>query len=86
MLETPTSTILNHESLIATKARRITFAAGDRPIMEFGALRKTDSAIYGARAAVIGGAASTSNVLAVNYFPSQWPALAFSWIEAYRMN
>ncbi len=86
LLETLLLTILNHESLIATKARRITFAAGDRPIMEFGARRAQgpDSAIYGARAAVIGGAASTSNVLAGKLFSIPVAGtMAHSWIEAY---
>ncbi|WP_203650699.1 nicotinate phosphoribosyltransferase [Secundilactobacillus yichangensis] len=86
LLETLLLTILNHESLIATKARRITFAAGNRPIMEFGARRAQgpDSAIYGARAAVIGGAASTSNVLAGKLFSIPVAGtMAHSWIEAY---
>lgn len=86
LLETLLLTILNHQSLIATKARRITFAAGNRPIMEFGARRAqgADSAIYGARAAVIGGAASTSNVLAGKLFAIPVAGtMAHSWIEAY---
>ncbi|GAX01345.1 nicotinate phosphoribosyltransferase [Secundilactobacillus silagei] len=86
LLETLLLTILNHESLIATKARRMTFAAGNRPIMEFGARRAQgpQSAIYGARAAVIGGVASTSNVLAGKLFSIPVAGtMAHSWIEAY---
>lgn len=86
LLETLLLTILNHESLIATKARRMTFAAGDRPIMEFGARRAqgADSAVYGARAAVIGGVASTSNMLAGEKFSIPVAGtMAHSWIEAY---
>ncbi|MFD1398349.1 nicotinate phosphoribosyltransferase [Lacticaseibacillus suilingensis] len=86
LLETVLLNILNHQSLIATKARRITFAAQGRPIMEFGARRAQgpDSALYGTRAAVIGGAVSTSNVLAAQQFGI--PAagtMAHSWIEAF---
>ena len=86
LLETLILNILNHQSLIATKARRLAFAAEERPIMEFGARRAQgpDSAIYGTRAAVIGGAKSTSNVLAAKAF--NIPAagtMAHSWIEAF---
>ncbi|CAM3235416.1 nicotinate phosphoribosyltransferase [Lactiplantibacillus plajomi] len=86
LLETVILNILNHQSLIATKSRRLTFAAAGRPIMEFGARRAQgpDSAIYGTRAAVIGGAKSTSNVLAAKLFDI--PAagtMAHSWIEAF---
>lgn len=86
LLETLILNIVNHQSLIATKARRLTFAAAGRPIMEFGARRAQgpDSAIFGTRAAIIGGAKSTSNVLAAKRF--NIPAagtMAHSWIEAY---
>lgn len=86
LLETLVLNFLNHQSLIATKARRLTYAAAGRPIMEFGARRAQgpDSAIYGTRAAVIGGAKSTSNVFAAKAFDI--PAagtMAHSWIEAF---
>lgn len=86
LLETIVLNILNHQSLIATKSRRLTYAANGRPIMEFGARRAQgpDSAIYGTRAAIIGGAKSTSNVLAAKKFGI--PAagtMAHSWIEAF---
>lgn len=86
LFETLLLNIMNHQSLIATKARRITFAAGDKPIMEFGARRAQgpSSATFGARAAVIGGCASTSNVLAAEKFGI--PAagtMAHAWIEAF---
>jgi len=86
LLETIILNILNHQSLIATKARRLVYAANGRPIMEFGARRAQgpDSAIYGTRAAIIGGAKSTSNVLAAKKF--NIPAagtMAHSWIEAF---
>lgn len=86
MVETLVLNILNHQSLIATKSRRINFAAQGRPVMEFGARRAQgpDSAIFGARAAVIGGCSSTSNVYAAKQF--NIPAagtMAHSWIEAF---
>ena len=61
---------INHQSLIATKANRVVEAAAGRPVMEFGARRAQgfDAAVYGSRAAVIGGCASTSNVLAAQMF------------------
>ncbi|MCH4165594.1 MAG: nicotinate phosphoribosyltransferase [Lentilactobacillus diolivorans] len=86
LFETLLLSILNHQSLIATKARRITYAAGKRPVMEFGARRAQgpESATYGARAAVIGGCTSTSNVLAAKKFgiPSAG-TMAHAWIEAF---
>lgn len=86
LFETLLLNIMNHQSLIATKARRITFAAGDKPIMEFGARRAQgpSSATFGARAAVIGGCTSTSNVLAAEKFGI--PAagtMAHAWVEAF---
>jgi nicotinate phosphoribosyltransferase len=62
LLETLVLNIVNHQSLIATKARRLSYAAAGRPIMEFGARRAQgpDSALYGTRAAIIGGANSIS--------------------------
>ena len=58
LLETMLLTIINHQSLIATKTSRIVRAAKGRPVMEFGARRAhgASAAIYGARAAIIGGA------------------------------
>lgn len=86
LLETLLLNIVNHQSLIATKARRITAAAEGRPVMEFGARRAQgpDASVYGARAAVIGGCSSTSNVLSAQQF--NIPAagtMAHSWVEAF---
>ena len=55
LLETFLLTMINHQSLIATKTARIVRAAKGRPVMEFGARRAhgTSAAIYGARAAII---------------------------------
>lgn len=60
MLETLILNIINHQSLIATKAWQITNVTGGRKVMEFGARRAQgpDAAIYGARAAIIGAAAA----------------------------
>ena len=57
LLETTILCLINHQSLIATKSSRIVNAAKGRPVMEFGARRahSIDAAVYGARAAIIGG-------------------------------
>lgn len=66
LLETALLVIINHQSLIATKTSRIVRAAKGRPVMEFGARRAhgISAAIYGARAAIIGGA--VRNILYIN--------------------
>ena len=65
LVETAILNIVNHQSLIATKASRVAFAAKGDGIMEFGLRRAQgpDAGIYGARAAVIGGCVGTSCVL-----------------------
>ena len=70
LVETAILNIINHQSLIATKASRVCEAAKGDSVMEFGLRRAQgpDAGIYGARAAVIGGCASTSNVLAGKKF------------------
>ena len=77
---------INHQSLITTKANRICRAANGKPVMEFGARRAQgfDAAVYGARAAYIGGCTSTSNVLAARMFDIP-PAgtMAHSWIQMF---
>ena len=57
IVETAVLTMMNHQSLIATKANRIVRAADGRVVADFGARRahNVDAAIYGARAAYIGG-------------------------------
>lgn len=86
LLETALLTMLNHQSLIATKASRIVKAAKGRPIMEFGARRAhgVSAAVYGARAAIIGGVCGTSCTLTAKKFGV--PALgtmAHSWIQSF---
>lgn len=66
LMESALLNILNHQTLIATKAARICLAANSEPVMEFGLRRAhgPDGALSGSRAAYIGGCTSTSNVLA----------------------
>ena len=66
LLETAMLLAINHQTLIATKARRIVEAADGRAVMEFGARRahNFDAAIYGARAAYIGGVVGTATTYA----------------------
>ena len=69
-LETALLNIVNHQTLIATKAAKVASAAAGDSVMEFGLRRAQgpDAGVYGARAAVIGGCGSTSNVLAGKLF------------------
>ncbi|HSN25332.1 MAG TPA: nicotinate phosphoribosyltransferase, partial [Kofleriaceae bacterium] len=66
LVETALLTIINFQTLIATKAARIVSAARGAPVLEFGLRRAQgiDGGISAARAAWIGGVAGTSNVLA----------------------
>ncbi|GHV01162.1 nicotinate phosphoribosyltransferase [Clostridia bacterium] len=70
LLETALLNIINHQTLIATKAANICTAAEGAPVVEFGLRRAQgpDAGVYGARAAVIGGCRATSNVLAAKMF------------------
>jgi nicotinate phosphoribosyltransferase len=66
LLETPLLALINFETLIATKAARVCLAAQGEPVLEFGLRRAQgiDGAVTASRAAYVGGAAATSNVLA----------------------
>ncbi len=70
IIETAVLTQINHQSLIATKTQRIVNAAQGRAVSDFGARRahNVDSAVYGARAAYIGGAAGSATLLAGKMF------------------
>ena len=87
LVETAILNIINHQSLIATKAFRVCHAAQGDGVMEFGLRRAQgpDAGIYGARAAVIAGCVGTSNVLTGKRFSV--PVLgthAHSWIMSFR--
>lgn len=86
LIETAMLNIINHQSLIATKAARVKWAAGEDVVLEFGLRRAQgpDAGIYGARAAVIGGCAATSNVLAGKMFDIPVKGThAHSWIMSF---
>jgi len=70
IMETTLLNIVNYQTLIATKASRIKNVIGDDRALEFGTRRaqETEAAIWGARAAVIGGFDATSNVRAGKLF------------------
>lgn len=70
LIETAILNIVNFQTLIASKSAKICYAAKGDPVLEFGLRRAQapDAGIYGARAAVIGGCACTSNVLAGKMF------------------
>lgn len=85
LVETAILNIVNHQSLIATKASRVVYAAGGG-VMEFGLRRAQgpDAGVYGARAAVIGGCVGTSNVLAGQMFNIPIKGThAHSWIMSF---
>lgn len=86
LIETAILNIINHQSLIATKASRVCYAAKGDGVMEFGLRRAQgpDAGIFGARAAMIGGCIGTSNVLTGQMFDV--PILgthAHSWIMSF---
>lgn len=86
LMETALLNIINHQSLIATKASRVVFAAGEDKVLEFGLRRAQgpDAGIYGARAAMIGGCAATSNVLAGQMFDVPVKGThAHSWVMSF---
>ncbi|MDM5353451.1 nicotinate phosphoribosyltransferase [Lysinibacillus sp. fkY74-1] len=70
LIETPLLNIINYQTLIATKASRIKEVTGEDVVMEFGTRRahEFDAAIWGTRAAYIGGFSATSNVRAGKLF------------------
>ena len=85
-IETYVLMVINHQSLIATKASRIARAAKGRAVSEFGSRRAqgADAAIFGARAAYIGGCASTACTISDEVFGV--PAggtMAHSWIQLF---
>lgn len=86
LIETAILNIINHQSLIATKASRVVYAAGGG-VMEFGLRRAQgpDAGTYGARAAVIAGCVGTSNVVAGKLFDIPVKGThAHSWIMSFK--
>lgn len=86
LVETMILLTINHQSLIATKASRIVRAANGRGVMEFGSRRahSYDAAVYGARAAYIGGCIGTACTISDRDMAV--PALgtmAHSWIQSF---
>ena len=85
LIESMLLNIINFESLIATKASRISHAAGDRDFVDFGLRRgQGTGSIQASRAAVIGGAGSTSNMLAAYHYNLKSSGTqAHSWIQSF---
>lgn len=85
-VETMILLTINHQSLIATKANRIVRAAKGRPVMEFGTRRAHggDAAVFGARAAYIGGCAGTACTIADrDYGIKALGTMAHSWVQMF---
>lgn len=85
-VETYILMILNHQSLIATKAARITRASKGRAVSEFGSRRAqgADAAILGARAAYIGGCGSTACTISDEvYGVPAGGTMAHSWVQMF---
>ena len=86
LVETMLLLTVNHQSLIATKANRIVRAAQGRPVMEFGSRRAQgyDGAIYGARAAYIGGCVGTACTISErDYGIPALGTMAHSWVQMF---
>lgn len=86
LVETMLLLLVNHQSLIATKASRIVRAAQGRAISEFGSRRAqgTAGAILGARAAYIGGCTGTACVIADElYNVPATGTMAHSWVQMF---
>lgn len=86
LMESALLNIINHQSLIATKAARVCWAAQGDTVMEFGLRRAQgpDASIYGARASIIGGCNATSNVLTGKMFDVPVKGThAHSWVMSF---
>jgi nicotinate phosphoribosyltransferase len=85
IIETLLLNLLNFESLIATKASRIRFAAGNRKLYDFG-LRRAQGlgGIHASKAAVIGGVDATSNVYAAYHYSLEAAGTqSHSWVQSF---
>jgi len=86
LIETPLLNIINFQSLIATKSARIRQAAGAQTVLEFGLRRAQgiDGGLAASRAAYIGGASGTSNVMAGKIFGIPVKGThAHSWVMSF---
>ena len=86
LVETYILLILNHESLIATKANRVVRAAQGRTVLEFGSRRAqgAQGAILGARAAYIGGCHGTACTISDQlYGVPAGGTMAHSWVQMF---
>ena len=86
LVETALLTLVNHQTLIATKANRVCYAANGGQVLEFGLRRAqgSDAGIYGARAAMVGGCVATSNVIAGKWFDIPVKGThAHSWVMSF---
>lgn len=86
LLETTLLALVGHQTLIATKAARMAISARGNPVIDFGTRRAhgVEAALYGARAAYIGGCIGTSNVKAGKLFGiPTYGTHAHSWIESF---
>ncbi len=86
LIETALLNIINHQTLIATKASRVVYAAKGGTVLEFGLRRAQgpDAGNYGARAAIIGGCRATSNVLVGSMFDVPVSGThAHSWVMSF---
>ncbi|WP_461226553.1 nicotinate phosphoribosyltransferase [Lacticaseibacillus suihuaensis] len=87
LVETAVLNMINYQTLVATKAARIRAVVGTDPLMEFGTRRaqETEAAIWGTRAAFIGGFNATSNVRAGKLFGIPISGThAHALVQAYR--
>ena len=87
LIETALLNIVNFQTLIATKASRVRMVSGNDPVLEFGTRRaqELDAAIWGTRAAYIGGCDATSNVRAGKMFGIPVSGThAHALVQAYR--
>jgi nicotinate phosphoribosyltransferase len=86
IIETPLLNLLNFQTLIATKSARVCLAARGEPVLEFGLRRAqgVDGGLAASRAAYVGGAAATSNVLAGKLFAIPVRGThAHSWVMSF---
>lgn len=86
LIETFVLLMINHQSLVATKANRIVRAADGRAVLEFGSRRAqgSDGAVLGARASYIGGCAGTACTLTDQlYGVPAGGTMAHSWVQMF---